>query len=121
MTTSSCTPKQQQHVLSLHSTAGITGLLFSDRQEAGFGVNRMWYALGFTVGFMTSALLSVSAQQWFYIAVMFVSVLSYTLLIALTKKKWDFLPCCYSKPTVDDESNNSQPDIDTSGKQETKV
>ena len=104
------------HILYSDVGVGIAGLLFSDRQEAGFGVNRMWYALGFSVGYITSLLLSVSGQQWLYIAVMGVSCLSYTLLIVLTKKKWDMLPCCYSTPVVND--NNKQ-DIDHTRPEET--
>ena len=78
---------------------GIIGLLFADRQEAGFSVNRIWYAMGFTVGFLTSVLLSVSAQQWFYIAVMLVTFFSYSLLVLLTRKRSELLPCCFSEAT----------------------
>ena len=92
--------------------AGITGLLFSDRQEVGFSANRIWVASGFMCGFLTSTVLSVYAQLWFYVVVIILSFFSYTLLALLTKKKNELLPCCFRKSGDEDTNNSLKEEID---------
>lgn len=72
----------------------MTGILFHDRQEAGFSANRIWLAAGFVVGFLTADVITETQQLWIMLVLIVLTGISYTVLAALTQKREDLFPCC---------------------------
>ena len=73
-------------------------MLFTDRLEAGFSVNRIWLAAGFLLGFLTARTeICTSHQLWGYFGLILVSFCSYTFLVLLTKRKEQLVPCYKEK------------------------
>ena len=78
------------------SHSAITGVLFSDRKEAAFSVNRVWFTIGFFVGFLATLLFPFRVVLWIVFADAALNCFTYFILTLKTQTREQLLPCCFS-------------------------
>ena len=80
--------------------AGFTGILFPNEQQVAFSANRFYFGLGLATGFCLPLVVSAKVHIWLIMALLVVSVLTYTVLVFKTSSRDQLLPCLTWKPST---------------------
>ena len=79
----------------MYITAGVVGILFSDKQEAAFSVLRLGFGVGYIAGFLGALLLDFKVQLYVILCNIIVTAITYSILVFVTQPKEQLLPCCF--------------------------
>ena len=82
-------------------TTGLTGILFADRLETAYSAIRIWLALGYTIMFVSSELLTIKGQLWILLGTVVMATVSNLILEFKTQTKQQLLLCIYRPSKVE--------------------
>lgn len=97
---SSHLPTRISHLLS--PTLGLTGIFFPTQPDAAYCAQRIWLAIGFTIGFVTAEFLSVNSCVWSTLGAVLLALIS-VVIIQLSK----FRHTCWRHHKCSPKSNSS--------------
>ena len=82
-------------------------MLFPDRKEAAFSVNRVWYSVGFLSGFLLTLLFPFRVVLWIVFATAALNCFTYFILTLKTQTREQLLPCCFSDKKKKEKSDSA--------------
>ena len=87
------------NIFNLRSVhVGLVGTVLShENKEAAHSLCRIGLALGFVIGFMCTIFLNTESVIWVQLGIIIVTMISYSVLIFVTKRLHRQLPCYCNK------------------------
>ena len=79
----------------MYITAGLVGILFSDKQYAAFSVLQMGLGVGFITGFLGALVFDFKVQLYIPLCYIIVTAITYSILVFVIQSKEQLLPCCF--------------------------
>lgn len=76
----------EQNVILVHISLGLTGILFPDCPGSAYSAQRIYLALGFTVGFVMAEVLTVPETVWFMLGAVLLSLAAVFVVELSTQK-----------------------------------
>ena len=80
------------------------GILFLEKSEKAYSVQRIWLAIGLGVGFVIAEVFDLCGRCYFVLVVVALAIVSSLVLEFKTQPKRALLPSCFSSSTKYDVS-----------------